>query len=54
MSRSLNWRRMREQLSKERNMTVFDLIRKTNRSHKRHVSKLHKQPKHKGLLKIVE
>ena len=50
MSRTTSWRRMRDKLSKERNLTVIDFIRKPNRSHKKHVSKLYKDPKHKGRL----
>ena len=50
MSRTTSWRRKCERLSKERNLTIIDLLRKPNRSHKKHVSKLYKDPKHKGRL----
>ena len=50
MSRTTSWRRKRERLCKERNLTIIDLLRKPNLSHKQHVSKLYKDPTHKGRL----
>ena len=54
MSRTASWRRMRDRLSKQRNLTVIDMLRKPNRSHKKHVSKIHKDPKHKNRVEGVD